>query len=220
MGIWCSSLHGVPVRMREVGAAQIQAPHSGSGQLRAPWQRAWGKRSFPHQAGGTRSLQPHAKWAWGMGWGGLDLFSVRASVEHLLQIRIQEHPRGVQLFSDGTELRKGRIHFLKVLPGAVVGLRKQPDTTGLVPWKRHFSRAANRHPRLGACRCDAPIPRHTQAHTRVHSFTRTYSVETQRGGRSFLESKEGRCSNAALNFPFPLPPSSVSVERLWPQFNC
>lgn len=56
-----------------------------------------------------------------------------ASVEHLLQICIQEHPGGVQLFSDSTELRKGWVHLLKVLPGAVVGLWKQPDMTGLAP---------------------------------------------------------------------------------------
>lgn len=152
-----------------------------------------GKRSVPHQAGGALSLQPRGKWAWGMGWGGLGLFSVCASVERLLQIRIQEHPRGVQLFSDGTELRKGRIHFLEVLPGAVVGLRKQPDSTGLIPWNQHCSGAANRPPRLDACMCDAATPRHTQAHTCMHSFTCTYNVETQRGGRKFLESKEGRC---------------------------
>ena len=79
------------------------------------------------------SLQPRGRWARGMGQGGLDLFSISASVEHLLQIGVKEHPCGVQLFSDGTELPKGRIHFLKVLPGAVVGLRKQPDTTGLIP---------------------------------------------------------------------------------------
>lgn len=81
-----------------------------------------------------------------MRWGGLNLFSVSASVEHLLQIRIQEHPGGVQLFSDGTELQKGWVHFLKVLPGAVVGLGKQPDTTGLVPWSWHLSGAANGQP--------------------------------------------------------------------------
>lgn len=81
----------------------------------------------------------------GDGWGEL-LFSVSASVEHLFQIRIQKHPSGVQLFSDGTELWEGRIHFLKVLPGAAVGLWKQQDTRGLGPWSWDFSRAADRHP--------------------------------------------------------------------------
>lgn len=86
------------------------------------------------------------------------MFSVSASIEHLLQIRIQKHPSGVQLFSDGTELRKGRIHPLKILPGAVVGLRKQAEATGLVPWSWYFSEAANRHPVSTCLRCDTPPP--------------------------------------------------------------
>lgn len=80
------------------------------------------------------------------------MFSVCASVEHLLQIGVQEHPCGVQLFSDGTEPLEGRVHFLKVLPGAVVSLRKQQETAGLVSRSWHFSGAANLC--LCACMCD------------------------------------------------------------------
>lgn len=61
-------------------------------------------------------------------WGRLA--ATPALVEHLLQVRIQEHPGGVQLLSDATELPKGRVHFLKVLPGAIVGLWKQPEAAG------------------------------------------------------------------------------------------
>lgn len=53
-------------------------------------------------------------------------------VEHLLQVRIQEHSSGVQLLADVTELSKGGVHFLKVLPGAIVGLWKQPDAVDFV----------------------------------------------------------------------------------------
>lgn len=53
-------------------------------------------------------------------------------VEHLLQVRIQEHSSGVQLLADVTELSKGGVHFLKVLPGAIVGLWKQADAVDFV----------------------------------------------------------------------------------------
>lgn len=97
-----------------------------------PQQRAHGKRSAPHWACGTLSLQHPGGGP--EGWDGVGLMcSVSASVEHLLQIRIQEHPGRVQLFSNGTELQKGWVHFLKVLPGTVVGLWKQPNRTELIP---------------------------------------------------------------------------------------
>lgn len=47
------------------------------------------------------------------------MFSVCASVEHLLQIGVQEHPCGVQLSRMAQNPLEGRVHFLKVLPGAV-----------------------------------------------------------------------------------------------------
>lgn len=106
------------------------------------------------------------------------MFFVCASVEHLLQIGVQEHPCGVQLFSDGTEPLEGRVHFLKVLPGAVVSLRKQQETIGLVSRSWHFSGAANLC--LCACMCD-PLSlgthrthacRYMHAHT--HKPTRAY----------------------------------------------
>lgn len=53
-------------------------------------------------------------------------------VEDLLQVRIQEHSSGVQLLADVTELSKGGVHFLKVLPGAIVGLWKQADAVDFV----------------------------------------------------------------------------------------
>lgn len=112
------------------------------------------------------------------------MFSVCASVEHLLQIGVQEHPRGVQLFSDGTKPLEGWVHFLKVLPGAVVGLRKQPETTGFVSWSWHFSGAANLC--LCVCMCDPPslgtqrahacryMHAHTHTHARTHACTHTH----------------------------------------------
>lgn len=112
------------------------------------------------------------------------MFSVCASVEHLLQIGVQEHPRGVQLFSDGTEPLEGWVHFLKVLPGAVVGLRKQPETTGFVSWSWHFSGAANLcrcvcmcdPPSLGTQRAHACRYMHAHAHTHActHACTHTH----------------------------------------------
>ena len=100
------------------------------------------------------------------------MFSVCASVEHFLQIGIQEHPRGVQLFSDGTEPLEGRVHFLKVLPGTVVGLRKQPETTGLVSQSRHFSGAANLC--LCACMCDPPSLGTHRAHACRYMHAHTH----------------------------------------------
>lgn len=64
--------------------------------------------------------------------GSGQLASTPALVEDLLQVRIQEHSSGVQLLTDVTELAKGRIHFLEVLPGAVVSLWKQSEATGFV----------------------------------------------------------------------------------------
>lgn len=46
------------------------------------------------------------------------------SVKHLFQIGVQEHPGGVQLLPDRAEFGEGRIHLLKVLPGAAVRLRE------------------------------------------------------------------------------------------------
>lgn len=63
-------------------------------------------------------------------WGSGRHVSTPALVEHLLQVRIQEHPSGVQLLTDVTELTKGGVHLLKVLPGAVVGLWEQPEAAG------------------------------------------------------------------------------------------
>lgn len=67
-------------------------------------------RPCPHPQG-SRSVR---------GQGGL--LPLPASVKHLLQVGIQEHSSGVQPLPDVTELAKGRVHFLKVLPGAIVGL--------------------------------------------------------------------------------------------------
>lgn len=64
----------------------------------------------------------------GSGW----FVSTPALVEDFLQVRIQEHSSGVQLLTDVTELVKGGVHFLKVLPGAIVGLWKQSEAPGFV----------------------------------------------------------------------------------------
>lgn len=45
-----------------------------------------------------------------------------ASVEHLLQICVQEHSGRIQLVADSTEFGEGGVHLLEVLAGAVVGL--------------------------------------------------------------------------------------------------
>lgn len=108
--------------------AQIQAHSCGLEQL-------WVLQREVCSPSGQWDIEPSTSPEVGlreMRWA--QLISVSASVEHLLQIRVQEHPGGVQLFSDGTELGKGWVHFLKVLPGTVVGLWKQPDKKGLVPW--------------------------------------------------------------------------------------
>lgn len=60
------------------------------------------------------------------------LASTSALVEDFLQVRIQEHSSGVQLLTDVTELVEGGVHFLKVLPGAVVSLWKQSEPAGFV----------------------------------------------------------------------------------------
>lgn len=109
----------------------------------------------------------------GEGWGELFLFSVSASVEHLLQICIQKHPSGVQLFSDGTELWEGRIHFLKILPGAAVGLWKQQVQEALVPGADISAGLQTGTPCPCACMCDIPTCRHT--HTRMHPSTHTHA---------------------------------------------
>lgn len=136
----------------------------------------------PQQAGTEPST--HRRWAWGMGGGGLDLFSISASVEHLLQIRVQEHPCGVQLFSDGTELWKGRIHFLKVFSGTIVGLWKQPDATSFVPWSWHFRGVSKRHPCVCVLACVTPLPPGTYVHMHTHAqvCTQCSSWEVKKEG--------------------------------------
>lgn len=87
------------------------------------------ERSFPKVPERHCSAPPH-KGSKREGSG--QLVSASALIEDLLQVRIQEHSSGVQLLTDATELVKGRVHFLKVLPGAVVGLWKQSEAAGLV----------------------------------------------------------------------------------------
>lgn len=64
--------------------------------------------------------------------GSGQLASASTLVENLFQVRIQEHSSGVQLLADVTELVKGGVHFLKVLPGAIVGLWTQSAASGFV----------------------------------------------------------------------------------------
>lgn len=71
------------------------------------------------------------------------LASTPALVEDLLQVRIHEHSSGVQLLADVTELAKGGVHFLKVLPRASVGLWKQSEAAGFV--LTESSEAAGQH---------------------------------------------------------------------------
>ena len=103
----CSSLHGVVAGIKE-GREWGALPRS---RLTAVGGSSCGCRGrgpaerglLPMGPVGTLSLQPPGGGP--EGWDGVrSIYSVFASVEHLLQIRIQEHPSRVQLFSDGTEL--------------------------------------------------------------------------------------------------------------------
>lgn len=161
------------MKIQEVGKPEpcpYGAHCHGEEGLGVLWQTAWQERAVPSRPGTEPST--HRRWAWGMGGGGLDLFSISASVEHLLQIRVQEHPCGVQLFSDGTELWKGRIHFLKVFSGTIVGLWKQPDATSFVPWSWHFRGVSKRHPCVCVLACVTPLPPGTYVH--MHTCTHTH----------------------------------------------
>lgn len=121
----------------------------------------WGRGLFPS---GQWDTEPSASSEVGLGLNG------RAGLGPCFYFSetpsAGTHSETPQLFSDGTELWKGRVHFLKILLGVVVGLWKQPDTTGLVPWGWHFSRAAAGTP-------DGRQPCHTLMHSYTHTCMRT-----------------------------------------------